>query len=419
MLEGSRQSGSHDGTPSAELGIAKQDLQPRVQRHLDNLQAQVTRILAQYGVSNFEELQALGEENTDNVSKNDIDRLSELAGAIHNVVETGDAPYELMRETTEAQVSVAGYTQISIPDGPTGNLAFYASNRDGGEVIVKEDGSILDVNDAYSNLSNPAIIDGQIAFSAKRNGKAVIVMEDGAEIGSGESYRKVGVPQDANGALAFVAKVGGEMVVVKEDGTVIGKGRDYVAVGDPKYIGDQIVFSAKKEGDWSIVRERGSETVLHQYSYIGDPQDIGGMIAFVANKDGRKFIATEDGVEIGKDEEYKDVGTPQFIGGRVVFKCKTDLGWFVVTDDGEIMGSGFRDMHDPREVNGKVAFAMRRHSGGAWTIMIEGVGEVCAGENYHEIYNFYQIDPTHIAVIARKDNLYVRRIHEIPQKPVE
>jgi hypothetical protein len=413
MLEGSRNHDSGKGAPSAEFGIAKQDMRPRVQKHLDNLQAQVSSILERYNVSNFEELQALGEENSDNVSKDDIDRLAQLAEAIHTVVETGEAQYEALRETTEAEVSTAGFNMLSVPDCPSGNLAFYAVDHQDKEIIIKEDGSRLLVSEEYGTLGNPAIIDGQIVFNATKNRESVIVKEDGTVIGTGKRFDSVREPIDINGIATFRVTNDGIAYVVTEEGREIGKGNSYNSVGDPQNIAGQIVFTAYRDGKWYLVKEDDSELYV-EYTSVGNPQDIGGKIAFTASKHGKNFIVTEDGREIGKNEGYREVGDPQFIGGKIVFRAKETQGWVVASEDGIITDRIYLHMRDPVDVNGMVAFAYKFFESGSWEIKIEGLGEVCRDARYDDIYNFYQVDPTHIMVIAKKGDKFVRHIHVIP-----
>ncbi len=105
-----------NGTPGAEFKIAKPELSPAVRDHLDNLQAQVSKILNKYGVSNFIELQTLGESDPDTVSKDDILLLTKLAGLISLAVKTGEqikySPLNL--DNVRALVNESGETmQVS------------------------------------------------------------------------------------------------------------------------------------------------------------------------------------------------------------------------------------------------------------------------------------------------------------------
>ncbi len=92
MLERSRNHDSGKGAPSAELGVAKQDLRPVVREYLENLQAQVNAILKKYSVSTFAELQSLGEEGLDRVDMQDIAQLTELASVIEGIVTSSRMP---------------------------------------------------------------------------------------------------------------------------------------------------------------------------------------------------------------------------------------------------------------------------------------------------------------------------------------
>ncbi len=98
MLKGSRNHDSGKGASSAELGIAKQEMRPAVQSHLDNLEAQVASILDKYGVSTFEELKALGDEDIGKIEMDDISQLLELSHAISKIVETGEVSHEATGE---------------------------------------------------------------------------------------------------------------------------------------------------------------------------------------------------------------------------------------------------------------------------------------------------------------------------------
>ena len=148
MLPRSRNHDSGKGTPGAELGVAKQDMRPEVQSHLDNLEAQVTRILEQYGVSSFEELKALGEEDTDNVELEDITRLLELAHAISNIVETGEITHEAGNELApfsydKEKAREYGFSEVTIEAHPKAQeLSDAIFERDPRFVVVGSAGEI-------------------------------------------------------------------------------------------------------------------------------------------------------------------------------------------------------------------------------------------------------------------------------------
>jgi hypothetical protein len=123
MLEGSRQSESGKGTPSAELGIAKPDMRPEVQTYLDNLQAQVALILDRYGVSSFEELKALGDSDVDQLDIKDVNQLLLLTRKIQNIVETGeitpDVAYDLAKFSYDKEKAREyGFSEITIEAHP-------------------------------------------------------------------------------------------------------------------------------------------------------------------------------------------------------------------------------------------------------------------------------------------------------------
>ncbi len=207
MPSGMRKPGSHDGAPGAELGIAKQDLDTHVQSRVDNLQSQVARVLERYGVSNFEELQALGEESSDNVSKEDIDRLLELAGNIQKLIEGGKIDYE-----TEVPIGKG----IRVSDAAViGDRIVYRTKSkpwSHGARILTEEGKTLELPPGYSNLQGPIDVGGQIAFTA---------------------YRAIG-------------ESGKEQVVVMEDGTIIGECEEYTSIDGIREIGGRIVFRVLK-----------------------------------------------------------------------------------------------------------------------------------------------------------------------------
>jgi hypothetical protein len=76
--------------PAADFNIAKPELSPAVRGHLDNLQAQVYKILNKYGVSNFNELLTLGESDINLVRKEDITLLTKLVGLVGLAIESGE-----------------------------------------------------------------------------------------------------------------------------------------------------------------------------------------------------------------------------------------------------------------------------------------------------------------------------------------
>ena len=240
MHKSSRKHDSGKGAPGAEFGIAKQDLRPKVQRHLDNLQAQVTRILAKYDVSSFEELKALGEEDSDEVEMDDITRLLELSHAIARVVEYG----EIFINTTEVEVSLDGYDNAHSPQDIAGKIVFVAE-RDDKWFIATEDGKEL--GKQYDDVEPPQEIAGKIVFVAVKDGKWFIATEDGKELG--KQYDDVDFPQEIAGKIVFRAVKDGKWFIATEDGTEIGKDNLYEQIYELSQVDSTHVAVIAKQGN--------------------------------------------------------------------------------------------------------------------------------------------------------------------------
>ncbi len=383
---GKLESGS--GAPDAELGIAKQDMRPVVQRRLDNLQAQVARILERYGVSNFEELKVLGEESPDNVSKEDVDLLTGLAEKIGKIVESGEASYDLIRKTTEAEVSTSGYFRTSPPQSDDGSLVFRGEKLAGSDEIVTEQGAILEGFEWAVTKGDPFVIDGQIVFFAKKDGEDIIVMEDGTEIGVGKGYTQIARPVDVNGQVVFVAEDNDEKLIIQEDGTEIGRGKGYDMVGEPRCIGGQIMFRAARNSKFYIVGEDGTEVRL-RYSGVGDPVDIGDTYAFPATRGVGRFIATGDGRELCKRMDIRGIQDIKVIGGKIVFRASVYGTWKVYSEDGFEAGDENLSVEVIQEVNEGIAYSIPSSSNSGEEIIKTKDGRVmCEGAGYSKIYNF-------------------------------
>ncbi len=422
MLEGGRQPGSHDGGVSdVELGIAKQEMRPKVQKQLDNLQAQVTRVLDRYSVSNFEELQALGEENPDNVSKKDIDRLLELAAKISKIVETGESGYDAEMFTGEYRRGVEGGISIG------GRIVFRAKESFQKSYIVMEDGKILGDDDRFDSIGNPFDVSGQVGFIAKIGEEEIVVMEDGTEFGEGEGYGFIAGVKKIDGKIVFRALKNGKDVIVTEGGSDLGRG--YAELGIPVDLNGSIAFSAERnrtgfiyvEGSGLIGFEKG-------YRYVSSPTMIGDNVAFVAMK-GRmdQLVATENGRELHEGKGYRYNGLFDVVGKIVSrvnkrFPDEDRADWtqskvFIVTEEGKEIGvdEDYRLVGAPKEIDGVIAFDAQDDDW-KWSIVFEDGRKIVLDPEYKKVFGMEQVDENHISICAKTKTSYVREIVEIPEK---
>ena len=402
---------SHDGAPSAELGVAKLDLPRYVRDRLDNLQMQVTRILEKYGISSFDELKALGEIDSKKIDVKDIERLTELTKAIAEAVKTK----EVHLNDTEVEIPLDDLGSARNPEVVDGEIVFavitydgnYIYHEDGPPVsvdkdfdfiadfqringrlvfavecedesfIATEDGSVIGRGKGYNSVDSPMCIDGKIAFRAWRGEKTCTVMEDGTEIEG--DFQFWGYPKRIGDKDFERVQRGGEQYFTSSNGDEIGKGRGYVDVRSPSDLGGKIGFLAKKENDnWVIVDHGGNETEINKdYNSTMGLVEVGGAIFFGASDSLvslARFIANIDGSERWRDREYDRILYIQDIGGMVAFIAEEDRSQFIVID-GEEFG---------------------------------------VDQDYYEIFDYYQVNPTQFAVIAGKGREYVRHIYEIP-----
>ncbi len=415
MLKGSRNHDSGKGAPSAELGIAKQDLAPRVKSHLDNFRAQITRILEKYGVSTLEELHALGEANIEKINLKDINRLQALTGKIEHIVETGEGQFGEL----EAEVSLKDYSSVESAKTVGDRMAFKVK-KGKKKFIVTEDGT--EIGKEYDNVDSLSEVNGKIVFAAKKDREWIVVTEDGREIGKGEGYKNVHHITEVNGKIVFRANEHDSWLVITEEGReVLRTWADLSNIRDLVSVGDEIVYSmSKKERDssltrvigkkWSIWRE-GVEQIGSKYDNVYLPTDVGGKVAFKAEQGDSKFIATEDGREIGRDKNYDNVGAPVGVAGKIAFKANKGEAWFIATEDGREVGTEYDIVNSPKDVGGKIVFIAFKDE--KWFVATEDGVEVGKEYGYSEIINFYEVDSTHVAVVAKQGDKYVRHIHEI------
>ena len=395
-----------------------------MREHLENLQAQVARVLAKYGVSNFAGLQALGEENPDNVSKVDIDRLFELAEIIDQIVETGEVgrvveiPIDGFKRGAEGGILVGG------------RIVFRGMESFDKSHIVTEDGKTLGQDERFVHISNPIDVAGQVVFIADLADEQIVVMEDGTEMGEGKGYKHIDGVTRINGLVVFRALKNDKRIIVLEDGREFGEG--YSSVGQPVDVNGFIAYSAiqdqvgfiKLTNGLSIGSDRG-------YSHVGMPTMIGGDVAFFAIREGEdQFIATRDGRELHKDGKYRYFGLFD-VGGRIIARVNKRLqtkndppGWttvktFVVTEDGRELGidEDYRLVGIPKDIDGVVAFTVRNDDW-TWSVIFEDGRKIELDTEYKKVFGMEQVDSKHISINAKTKENYVREIIAIPPKGV-
>ncbi len=421
MLKGPRNHDSGKGAPSAELGIAKQDMRPVVQRRLDNLQAQVARILERYGVSNFEELKVFGEDDSDKVEMDDITRLLELSAKISHVVETGEVD-------CETEIPIGDYKRVSGGQLIGDKIVFRAVEKNDKIIIVTEDGTVHGRSDKYQHISFAFNVgEGRFAFVADIEGEQIVVMDNGTEFGEGKGYENIDGPVVVGGKLAFRARKDGKWIIAVEDGRELGS--EYSMVGSPQDIDNEIWFLAQKDGFQFIANEFG-ETVAKDlgYTHVGAPVRSGDNIVFVAKtRPGDEFIATDDEDKIHEGKEYSYKGIFD-VGGKVVARVdKLLLGHgggsgggvqtrtFLVLEEGKQIGlsDNYNVIGVPTEIDGQIAFPAEKS--GQWSITFEDGRRIELDPEYSVVFGLEQVDSTHISICARNANAFVRETIEIPR----
>jgi hypothetical protein len=423
MLKGSRNHDSGKGAPSAELGIAKPDMSLAVRDHIDNLQLQVSSILERYNVSNFEELQALGEENSDNIEMSDITRLLELASTISKAVETGTIDYEV-------EIPIEGYRRGAEGGIVVGDrIVFRAKESFKDSHIVTEDGKILGQDDRFNAISNPIDVSGQVGFIADLEGEQIVILEDGTEFGEGMGFTDIRGLTKINGLIAFKAMKDAKSVIALEDGREF-KG-NYSSIGVPTEIKGSIAFSASQYGVGFVWTEGGLIGSAKKYTFVSAPTVVGYNIAFLAvKKEGdEQIVATDEGRELHEGKGYRFNGIFD-VGGKIVsrvnkrFPAKEQVPGasisvdkvFVVTEDG--MEIGVEEDYDlvgtPKEIDGVIAFEVREEW--RWSIVFEDGRKIVLDPEYKEVFGIRQVDENHISICAKTKTSYIRKIVEIPEK---
>ena len=274
-----------------------------------------------------------------------------------------------------------------------GKVAFWFIDKEKGVGRIFYDGK--EIGKEYSQVGEPADINGKIAFTATKNKKLVIVY-DGKEYG--EEYDTARSPANIGGKLTYLAAKNNVFFIVSDGKKVASDA--YYGFNE---IDGNLAYDVVNENSIFIMYD-GKE-IGKQYDGAANPISINGKLAYRAiERKGKKTFIVYDGKEYGKD--YGFAVNPFWLNGKLGYIASTqEKGYFIVYDGKEITGDySLSSEKMVRIVNGKIAYLANRKINGVVDPYYKSVifydGKYI-GENYDKVFDFIDVNGK-LVYIAKK-----------------